>query len=117
MLFRSVSLADRCRDLAEEDFSSPFLGKVYRLLLEGRAQGGGMSLTALSGACTAEEMSHLTTLLQKPESLANADKSLPDYIRVIKESAGRRRGETPADPLLAAQDRFKEKKGYGGKQT
>lgn len=51
-----------------------------------------MSLTALSGACTAEEMSHLTTLLQKPESLANADKSLPDYIRVIKESAGRRRG-------------------------
>ena len=82
-----------------------------------RAQGGGMSLTALSGACTAEEMSPLPTLLQKPESLANADKSLPDYIRVIKESAGRRRGETPADPLLAAQDRFKEKKGYGGKQT
>ena len=117
LLLLDVSLADRCRDLAAEDFSSPFLGKVYRLLLEGRAQGGGMSLTALSGACTAEEMSHLTTLLQKPESLANADKSLPDYIRVIKESAGRRRGETPADPLLAAQDRFKEKKGYGGKQT
>ena len=117
LLLLDVSLADRCRDLAAEDFSSPFLGKVYRLLLEGRAQGGGMSLTALSGECTAEEMSHLTTLLQKPESLANADKSLPDYIRVIKESAGRRRGETPADPLLAAQDRFKEKKGYGGKQT
>ena len=76
-----------------------------------------MSLNALSGECTAEEMSHLTTLLQKPESLAYADKSLPDYIRVIKESAGRRRGETPVDPLLAARDRFKEKKGYGGKQT
>ena len=117
LLLLDISLADRCQDLPAEDFSSPFLGKVYRLLLEGRAGGNGMSLNALSGECTAEEMSHLTTLLQKPESLANADKSLPDYIRVIKESAGRRRGETPADPLLAAQDRFKEKKGYGGKQT
>ena len=117
LLLLDVSLADRCRDLAAEDFSSPFLGKVYRLLLEGRAGGNGMSLNALSGECTAEEMSHLTTLLQKPESLAYADKSLPDYIRVIKESAGRRRGETPVDPLLAARDRFKEKKGYGGKQT
>ena len=56
-----------------------------------------MSLNALSGECTAEEMSHLTTLLQKPESLAYADKSLPDYIRVIKESAGRR-GRPPLTP-------------------
>ena len=117
LLLLDISLADRCQDLPAEDFSSPFLGKVYRLLLEGRAGGNGMSLNALSGECTAEEMSHLTTLLQKPESLAYADKSLPDYIRVIKESAGRRRGETPVDPLLAARDRFKEKKGYGGKQT
>ena len=117
LLLLDISLADRCQDLPAEDFSSPFLGKVYRLLLAGRAGGNGMSLNALSGECTAEEMSHLTTLLQKPESLAYADKSLPDYIRVIKESAGRRRGETPVDPLLAARDRFKEKKGYGGKQT
>ena len=117
LLLLDISLADRCQDLPAEDFSSPFLGKVYRLLLEGRAGGNGMSLNALSGECTAEEMSHLTTLLQKPESLAYADRSLPDYIRVIKESAGRRRGETPVDPLLAARDRFKEKKGYGGKQT
>ena len=83
LLLLDISLADRCQDLPAEDFSSPFLGKVYRLLLAGRAGGNGMSLNALSGECTAEEMSHLTTLLQKPESLAYADKSLPDYIRVI----------------------------------
>ena len=56
LLLLDISLADRCQDLPAEDFSSPFLGKVYRLLLEGRAGGNGMSLNALSGECTAEEM-------------------------------------------------------------
>ena len=67
--------------------------------------------------CTQEEMSHLTAVMQKPESLANADRSLPDYIRVILDCANKRRGDSQTDPLLAARDTFKEKKGYGGKQT
>ena len=117
LLLLDGTLADRCGSLSEEDFSSPLLGRVYRWLLESRAQGRSLSLAALAGECTAEEMSHLTAVLQKPEALANADKSLPDYIRVITESAGKRRGDVPPDPLLAAKDKFKEKKGYGGKQT
>ena len=61
-------------------------------------------------------MGHLTALLQKPESLAAADKSLPDYIEIIRQSAAKRTGGPQEDPLLAAKDKFKEKKGYGGKR-
>ena len=62
-------------------------------------------------------MGHLTTVLQKPESPSAVDRALADYIRVIQESADKRRSGVPADPLLAAKDKFKEKKGYGGKQN
>ena len=59
-------------------------------------------------------MGHLTTVLHKPETLGNAGRSLPDYIRVIRQAAENRRGVPDADPLLAAMNRVKEKKGNGG---
>ena len=65
-------------------------------------------------------MSHLSGVLQKPESPANADRALADYIQVIQRSAEKRRGERPDDPLLAAVEKNKankQKKGNGGKQT
>ena len=92
-------------------------GSVYQALLEAADQGRSLAITALEEQLSPAEMGHMTTLLQKPESLANADQSLPDYIRIIQESAARRRGDIPADPLLAARDKFKEKKGYGGKHN
>ena len=64
-----------------------------------------------------EEMSHLTFLLQKPESLAEAERSLPDYINIILTSALRRSGQQEVDPLAAAMDKSKDKKGYGGKHN
>ena len=111
LLFQDGSLARRCRDLSPEDFSSPLLSSVYQALLEAADQGRSLAITALEEQLSPAEMGHMTTLLQKPESLANADQSLPDYIRIIQESAARRRGDIPADPLLAARDKFKEKKG------
>lgn len=117
LLFQDGSLARRCRDLSPEDFSSPLLSSVYQALLEAADQGRSLAITALEEQLSPAEMGHMTTLLQKPESLANADQSLPDYIRIIQESAARRRGDIPADPLLAARDKFKEKKGYGGKHN
>lgn len=117
LLFQDGSLARRCRDLSPADFSSPLLSSVYQALLEAADQGRSLAITALEEQLSPAEMGHMTTLLQKPESLANADQSLPDYIRIIQESAARRRGDIPADPLLAARDKFKEKKGYGGKHN
>ena len=111
LLFLDGSLARRCESLSSEDFSSPLLGKVYQAQLEAHAQNRSLHLAALAESCTPEEMSHLTTVLHKPEALANADRSLSDYIRVIQEAADKRRGVPDADPLLAAMDKFKEKKG------
>ena len=116
LLFLDGSLADRCGDLAPEDFSSPLLGKIYGEQLQAAQEGRTPAPALLQEALTTEEMGHLTALLQKPESLAAADKSLPDYIEIIRRSAAKRTGGPQEDPLLAAKDKFKEKKGYGGKR-
>lgn len=118
LLLLDGALADKCRGLTAEEFSSPFLGRLYGLLTEARAEGRTLSAASLSACCSPEEMSHLSGILQRPESLANAERALEDYIQVIQRSAEKRRGVDPSvDPLLAAQNKFKEKKGYGGKQS
>ena len=49
------------------------------------------------------------------EATASAQRALADYIRIIREEAQKRNAQ--GDPLLAAQEKYKEKKGYGGKQA
>ena len=117
LLFLDASLIDRCVSLGEDEFSAPLLGKIYTLLHNAWQEGRALSPAALQEDLSTEEMSHLTTLLQKPESLAEADRSLPDYINIIQESALRRSGPQASDPLAAAMDKSKDKKGYGGKHN
>ena len=120
LLLLDGALAEKCRDLAPESFSSPFLGRIYSLLLEAWEEGRTMSAASLAGECGPEEMSHLTSILQKPEAPARADRALADYIQVIQASAAKRLGLTEADPLQAAVEKFKgdkKKKGNGGKQS
>jgi len=117
LLLTDSALLAQCGRLSPEEFSAPWLGRVYQSLREGHAEGRAMSLNALAGACSPEEMSHLARVMQKPVSLANAEKALSDYIRVIQTAAEKRRGRGDADPLLAAAQRTKEKKGYGGKRN
>ena len=111
LLLLDGQLAEKCRELDPEDFSSPLLGRMYRLLLEGWDEGRTVTAAALSAHCTPEEMSHLSGVLQKPESLPRADKALGDYIEIIQRSARKRRGESPADPLAAAVEKYKQKMG------
>ena len=100
--------------LQPEEFSSPLLGKIYGAMW--RQRGNRSGLSALTGELSGDEMSHLTTLLQKPESTANAAQALTDYIRVIREEQAKR-DASGLDPLLLAQETFKDKKRYGGKRT
>ena len=117
LLLLDGALADKCRDLPAEAFSSPFLGKLFALLTEAWSEGRTMTAASLSAHCTPEEMSHLSAILQRPESLANAERALEDYIQVILRSAEKRQGERPGDPLLAAVEKYKQKKGNGGKHS
>ena len=115
LLTRDDSLFDACSQLRSEEFSSPLLGKIYQILWDDHQKGLPLQLNALSGVLEPEEMSHLTNLLQKPESIANRHQALEDYIGVI-HSSWRKRTGAGGDPLLAAQEKSQIKKGYGGKQ-
>ena len=115
LLMQDDSLFPAQPPLREDEFSSPLLGRSYGELW--RCRGSGSSMAALSASLTPEEMSHLTTLLQKPESTANAPQALADYIRIIREEGVKRSGRSAMDALAAARDTYKDKKGYGGKRT
>ena len=115
LLMQDDSLFPDQPPLREDEFSSPLLGRIYGELW--RCRGSGSSMAALSASLTPEEMSHLTTLLQKPESTANAPRALADYIRIIREEGVKRSGRSAMDALAAARDTYKDKKGYGGKRT
>ena len=94
--------------LEREAFSSPLYGNVFSLLWKERQEGRAVSLNTLAGELTPEEMSQITSICQQPESRPNAPQSLEDYIRVVREEAGKRKGGT--DPLQAAMDRAAARK-------
>ena len=103
--------------LRQEEFSSPLLGRVYASLWESHMAGRPLSISSLSGELTGEEMSHLTGVVQKPESPAGGERALADYCRVIREEAQKRTAGAETDPLAAAAEKYKNKKGYGGKHN
>ena len=97
--------------LAESQFSSPLLGRVYALLWQAHREGRPVSLAPALGGLTQEETSHIIEICQQPESAANARQALGDYIRIITEEADKRAGGD-ADPLLAATEKHR----HGGKR-
>ncbi len=98
--------------LLPEQFSSPLLGRAYRLLQDCWKQQRHVDLAALQGECSPEEMSHLTALTEKYKNLAS-DQVAQDCARVIRTEYEKslRTGE---DALMAMHARLQEKKRYGG---
>jgi len=102
--------------LTGAQFSSPLLGQVYTLFREAQAAGRAVSPAILSGTLSGEEISHIAAICQQPESPQNARQALADYIHIIQTEANKRAGKGVTDPLLAATEKYKNKKGTGGKQ-
>jgi len=100
--------------LEPEHFSAPLLGRVYGLLRERYQAGHSIQLANLAGELTVEEMSYLVDIADKPESLAHSQQALRDYIEIIENEYETRSGHGEMDPLLAAREKFREKKAYGG---
>lgn len=96
--------------LKEEDFSSPLLGRVFALLWQAKAEGRPVTLAALAGELSPEEMNHITAVCQPPESTQHASQALADYIRIIRSESEKRAGGSAVDPLLAATEKYKDKK-------
>ena len=101
--------------LRGEDFSSPLLGRFFTALSSQIAYSGRVNIGALAGDFTAEEINHLSGVLQKPESLKNGAQALRDYCNIILDEA-HKRVAVNEDPLTAAMEKNKYK-GNGGKQN
>ena len=116
LLILDESLFPAQPPLREDQFSSPLLGRAFTLLWQAREEGRAVTPAVLSEALTPEEMSHISAVCQQPESPQHARQALADYIRIVQAEADKRTGSQAADPLLAATEKYKDKKGTGGKQ-
>ena len=99
--------------LSPEQFSAPALAKVYSLIRRRYGKGRSLQPAALDGALSPEEMSLVARLMERPVDRANGPQALKDYMEIIETEALMRGGEE-TDPLLAARDKFRERKAYGG---
>lgn len=108
LLYKDPQLFDSFPPLVPEEFSVPELGNIYRVLRE-QTHTGAVVMAALSGNLTGDEISLLTILLQKPESVANGHKALSDYIEIIQNE---RRNREQSDDLLSLSENLRKKKGY-----
>ena len=115
LLLMDESLFPQELSLREEQFSSPLLGRAFFRLWQVKSGGRSVSLSLLSDTLTQEEMNHVTAVCQQPESLQNGAQAMSDYIRIIQTEYNKRSGAA-MDPLLAATEKYKNKKGTGGKQ-
>ena len=113
LLFLEPALLEQTGGLLPEQFSSPLLGRIYALLRQRHSQGLSLQPGTLAGDLTAEEMGHLTGILEQPESRSNSSQALLDYLEII-ETESAYRGGSGLDPLMAARDKFRDKKSYGG---
>lgn len=114
LLLLESALFQETDGLKPEQFSAPALAKIYGLLLRRHREGRSTQLAALAGELSPEEMNHLVSVMDQPESLAHSQQALRDYIEIIETEALKRSGTDQMDPLLAAREKFREKKGYGG---
>ena len=86
---------------------------AYALLQAQRARGGLVSLAALEGDFSAEEMAHLTAVSQKKGGALVREDALRDCVSIIREEATKREARSGQD-LMALRNRLKEKKGLDG---
>ena len=116
LMLLEPALASQAQVLDGSEFSSPLLGRVYTLLRHRLQEGLSPQLAALAGDLTDQEMSHMVRVLDQPEDLSNSRQAMADYIQIVQTEALKRSGgDDPAQELLlAARDKFREKKSYGG---
>ena len=107
LLYLDPALLDGA-DLKPEEFTSPMLGRLYGVLLEKSAQHSALSMAALSASFSAEEIDHITGILQVPEVLSNGPRALRDYINTIRME--QEAAAAASDPL-AYIEKLRNRKG------
>ncbi len=90
------------------EFSSPALGHIYGVVRRRLGEHRSVSADALGGELSADEISLLVRILQKPETLSNSKRAMEDYINRIRQ---RRRAQSDSGDLMQLlEERRKELK-------
>ena len=101
--------------LEPENFSSPLLGKIYALLRTQWKAGRSVSLAALEGQLSPEELDELTAIMQEPQARNTAQKALKDCKQTILLDYQRREDDIHSvNDLLKLRQAQIQKKAYGG---
>lgn len=111
LLMADPALIADTSQLRQEDFTSRFLGKVFSILQTRYENHADITPVVVMSALEPDEAAHLTSMLHKPVSLANASAAIADYIDKIK-TEGLKSGDSK--DLIAVRDKYKQKKGLGG---
>ena len=106
LLMLDPSLISKC-DLKSEEFTSPFLGSVYSMITTRAAQLKSVDASALIPLLKPEEAQELTRISQKPQTAADAGRTLKTYIDVIRTQR-----LAASDDLMAARNKYLENKAY-----
>ena len=93
---------------SQDEFTSPFLGKVYGIL-ENRISGDrNVSEALILSDLEPGEASQLTVILQKPEAIPQGEKVMREYIEKIRAES--LKAKVPDEEMLLEIKRLKETK-------
>ncbi len=98
-------------ELTPEEFTSPFLGRVFAKIKERWNAGAAITPAVIASGLEPDEASHLTGMLQRPVNLGQAREAMADYIDKIKTEKLKESGQRD---LLAVREKYQKKKGLGG---
>ena len=112
MLLKEPELFAKAESLTAKAFSVPFFGSVFDFWRQRWRDGLPVTAAGLESLLTAEELAHLTSVLQKQDSPVS-DEAFEDCRRIVLEESVRG-VVSDADGLRAVQQSLKKKKGYGG---
>ena len=92
---------------SREEFTSPFLSKVYDTLTKRISEGREAREALIISELTTNEAASLSGILQKPESLLYCDKTIREYIEKIRTE--KYKSDIPDDDLLLEIRKHKQR--------
>ncbi len=95
LLLQDPALIQSCT-LPEEEFSSPFLQRLYADLRRRQAEGLSLNPAALMSSMTEGEATQLTQILQTQVAPGSAREALADCVRVVHTEHIKRSGDLAA---------------------
>ena len=109
LLILDGSLLRETEGLEPDQFSSPYLGKIYEVLRRRIRDGRALQLGMLEGELDRDEIELLADILRQPEALENGKSAMADYRAILDTEQMKRRADDEA-ALLAAREKYRQKK-------